>query len=137
MKNIVTIILIILLVIVVGMAAYLYMNSQKQNTEIQTLKAEIQTLRNENELLKEKTTKALSYAEYTDVLIFPFLKDMGVTPRFNFTNEMLWMFDLEKRSSSFNDSELNGYIERMRSQDQKAFGLILNWALEKIEEALK
>lgn len=148
MKNTLIAILIILLIVFIGLTVYFYIGNQDKSknlkTELDRAKLEIEsiiqektTLEGKVASLEEEKTKALAYAEYLDIVISPFLRSGGITPRFTFSDDMKWLLEVEKRSDRFNNSELNDYLKKLEAHDQKAFGLILNWALGEIEETLK
>lgn len=141
MKNSLIVILVILLILSVGMAIYFYINSQSKIKELQAelneAKLETQDIKEKKLALERKNAEGLAYIEYLNVVISPFLRDSGVTPRFLFDNDMKWLLEVEKRTESFNSSELNNHLDKLKSHDQRAFGLMLNWVLGKAEETLK
>jgi len=141
MKNIITVILTVLLVISVGLGIYFYTNSQNKlrdmQVELNKTKLEIQNLEQEKTVLKDKTDKALLYIEYLDLIVYPILKDAGISSRVKFDNDMSWLLEVEKRAASFNNSKLNDYLARLKSHDDKAFGLMMDLILGEVEKILK
>lgn len=134
MKNNLVTILGVLLIVTVVLGVYFYTSGQ---SKIKTLQTELDKAQSENKNLKDAKAKGLAYAEYADVLIWPALKDIGATPRFNFKDNVAWLLELENRIKNLNDSELEDYLGQIKANDQDGFILSVDRALGGIETVLK
>jgi len=134
MKNSLTPILGVLLIIAVVLGVYFYINGQNK---IKTLQADLDKAQSEVKTLKDAKAKGLSYAEYADVLIWPALKEIGATPRFSFKDEIKWMVELENRVNNLNDPKLSESLEMVKNDESEGFLLSISQVLGEIEKALK
>jgi len=141
MKNNLVTILAILLVIVLGAGVYFYTNVQGKlkmlPTELGNLQSQVQTLNLEKTDLETKIAQGLAYVEYLDVLLWPMFEEAGITPKFDFSDPMQYLSDVEQRAKTLDDEILIDNLNKIKAGDSKGFNASLIRVLAKLEESLK
>ncbi|PIR02813.1 MAG: hypothetical protein CO144_01575 [Candidatus Nealsonbacteria bacterium CG_4_9_14_3_um_filter_35_11] len=141
MKNNLVTILAILLVIVLGAGVYFYTNVQGKlkmlQTELGNLQSQVQTLNLEKTDLETKIAQGLAYVEYLDVLLWPMFEEAGITPKFDFSDPMQYLSDVEQRAKTLDDEILIDNLNKIKAGDSKGFNASLIRVLAKLEESLK
>ncbi len=99
--------------------------------------AQTQSLQTDKEVAQEKRAEALAYAEYLDVVMYTVWRDAGLTPRFVFESDFLWMVELGSIASNMGDAELSNYVKRIQEGDEAAMTELWDYCLDRIEKALK
>ena len=112
-------------------------------TQIQSLQddlaeaqAQIQSLRG-SKTAEEKLAEALAYVEYLDIVMYPVWKQAGLTPRFDFEDELEWLIEIKNRTDNMGDAKLGDYFEALKGGDEAAMNLIWRHCFDIIEKALK
>jgi len=141
MKNNLVTILAILLVIVLGAGVYFYTNVQGKlkmlQTELGNLQSQVQTLNLGKTDLETKIAQGLAYVEYLDVLLWPMFEEAGITPKFDFSDPMQYLSDVEQRAKTLDDEILIDNLNKIKAGDSKGFNASLIRVLAKLEESLK
>jgi len=113
--------------------------AQEQNqslpSDLTQAQAQIQSLQTDIEAAEKKSAEALAYTEFLDVLMYPAYKDVGITPRFNFEDEIKWFVELTNRATDIGDAELSNYIDEL-DKESTMYDL-LDYCFETIEKSLK
>jgi hypothetical protein len=99
--------------------------------------AQYQSLQTEKEGLEEKGAEALAYAEFFDVLMYPSWQELDITPRFDFPSEVEWLADLHSRANALGDTTLSAYLQELENGNENATANLMDYCLERVEEALK
>jgi len=144
-QNLIVIILAALVVVSLGAAVYFFTINQKMQvglkqmqTQLAGLTTQVQTLTTQNAATQVKLTKALGYVEYLDVMLWSAWKQMNITPRFNFDNEVSYMLDLQNRSRALNDTQLSNLLQSFATQQgDVVFTQTLNYIIQQITNSLK
>jgi hypothetical protein len=105
--------------------------------QIQSLQGNLTALQIDKESIAQKSAEALAYTEFLDVLMYPSWQDLGVTPRFDFPSELEWFVDLHNRADAMGDTTLSAYIQELQNGNESAMANLLDYPLQRIEEALK
>lgn len=98
--------------------------------------AQTQSLQSDKEVIEGKRAEALAYAEYLDIIMYPVWKDAGITPRFDFEDDIEWLLELRSRASEMEDEKLTGYVIELGEGSQTAMNDLWNYCLERMEQAL-
>ena len=96
---------------------------------------QIQSLQGDKEAVEEKRAEALAYAEFVDVAMYPVWKEAGLTPRFEFEDDVDWLVELTNRASDMEDTKLSSYIKKL--DEAATFSALSDYCLDRIEKALK
>ena len=110
---------------------------QSLQADLAKAQAQIQPLPDDKEAAEEKLAEALAYVEYMDIVMYPIWKSAGLTPRFDFEDDMEWMMELRGRADDMGDAELSNYLEELLEGDEEAMLRLCHYCLDRIEEALK
>jgi len=89
------------------------------------------------EVTGEKSTEALAYAEYMDILMYQLWKEAKLTPRFDFEDDSEWIAELRSRTSEMGDAELSNYATGLEERREFAMERLWYYCLDRIEKALK
>ncbi len=103
-------------------------------TEAQT---EIASLRAELEVPKNNSGKALAYAEFMDIIMYPAWKEAGLAPRFTFEDDMEWLMAVMNRASDMEDAKLSDLISGMKQGDEATMFMIWDHCIDAMQKALK
>jgi len=144
-QNLIVIILAALVIVSLGAAVYFFTINQKMETGIKQMQTQlagltmqVQTLTTQNAATQAKLAKALGYVEYLDVMLWSAWKQMNITPRFNFDNEVSYMLDLQSRSKALNDTQLSNLLQSFGTQQgDVVFTQTLNYIIQQITNSLK
>jgi outer membrane murein-binding lipoprotein Lpp len=115
--------------------------AQEQNqslpSDLAQAQAQIQSLQNTIEAADQKSAEALAYTEFLDILMYPAYKDVGITPRFDFEDEVEWLVGLKNKATDIGDTKLSNYIKELEKGDESAMYDMWDYCLETIENLLK
>jgi DNA-binding protein H-NS len=107
--------------------------------DLQSVQAQVQTLQNALNAAKSVPAKALSYAEFMDILMFEVWMGSGVTPNFIFLSEGEWKSALRNRAASIGDATLVGFVNELEKGTitKNTLYSMAYYCLAKIEATLK
>ena len=83
--------------------------------------------------LQDNMNTVLAYAEFLDIIMFPAWLEIGITPRFNFDDEVDWFVELKNRAKDLEDLIIENSIEQLEAGNEAAMGDIMNRCLAVIE----
>lgn len=114
-------------------------SAQEQNqslpSDLTQAQAQIQSLQTDIEAADQKSAEALAYTEFLDVLLYPAYKQAGITPRFNFEDDVKWFVELTNRATDIGDSKLSDYVGEL--DKESTMYEVWDYCFEKIENLLK
>lgn len=109
-------------------------------SSVSTLQAQISSLQSDKDAIAKKSTVALAYAEFFDVLMYPAWKQASITPRFTFSTEVDWLLEVKNRANRMGDTKLTNYVQELEKGGQAAsaaMSKLMDYCLEMIEKTLK
>jgi myosin heavy subunit len=107
--------------------------------DLQSLQAQVQSLQNNLNTVKGIPAKALSYAEFMDILMFEAWMAAGVTPNFTFSSTAEYFTALRSRANSIGDATLIGFVNQIEAGplDKNTWYSMYYYCLAKVEAILK
>jgi outer membrane murein-binding lipoprotein Lpp len=109
--------------------------SQSLPSDLAQAQAQIQSLQTDIEATGQKSTEALAYTEFLDVLMYPAYKEAGIIPRFDFEDEIKWFVELTNRATAIGDARLSDYVDDL--DKESTMYELLDYCFETIENLLK
>jgi multidrug efflux pump subunit AcrA (membrane-fusion protein) len=109
-------------------------------TDLQSGLAQVQSLQNDLNAAKIIPAKALSYAEFMDIVMFELWLVSGVTPNFTFSSAGEQITALENRATGIGDATLINFVDKMKKGlvvGKNEYVQIGYYCLDKLEAILK
>jgi multidrug efflux pump subunit AcrA (membrane-fusion protein) len=107
--------------------------------DLQNALAQVQSLQNSLNTARIIPAKALSYAEFMDIVMYEVWMAAGVTPRFSFSSAGEWKTALKNRAASIGDAQLISFVAEIEAGtiSKNRLYVMCYYCLDKIEVILK
>ncbi len=108
-------------------------------TDLQSAQTMVQSLQNDLNAARGVPARALSYAEFMDILMYEFWMASGVTPSLTFSNAGEWLAALRNRANSIGDATLIGFVNELSKGpvDKNRIYSMDYYCVSKIKASLK
>ncbi len=107
------------------------------NDSRELLQQEVDTLKQRLNALEDGQQTARKYIDYLDVLMHPVWKQMGLTPRTEFQDNVLWLTGLKNRAVKLDDATITELLQALESGDKQATTRLWFHCIHKMNESLE
>jgi hypothetical protein len=107
--------------------------------DLQSAQAKVQSLQNDLKAAGSIPARALSYAEFMDILMFEVWMASGVTPNFTFSTAGEWQTSLKNRANNIGDATLIGFVSQIEAGiiGKNTIYIMAYYCLAKMEATLR
>lgn len=107
------------------------------NDSRELMQQELDTLKQRLDVREGCQQTAREYIDYLEVLMHPVWKQMGLTPRTGFHDNVQWLTGLKNRAVTLDDTTITELLQALESGDRQATTKLWFHCIQKTFEALE